>query len=294
MRRMLALVLAALLALSALTALAEVDKAMVKQVQEALNAAGYDCGTPDGAAGKRTRAAIQSYRRDKGLPDSTEIDDALMQALGLNETVNASAIEEESPKMPDSSEQTIAQVEVSPALPAEIIENYGGIPNTVFGLADHFDVENLKPRFEQLNAISSDLMNSLLTTGSCTLPEFILKPIGGYIAYKTEPNGNRIKEVQFSIESTEGGTLISLAEPAPQDAGIKNHWVSLQTAQSMEEVVFTDYDYSYIEFGYHRNGENCETLSIRSDGYTVDIHYNEQRWTAYYNMDGVFTDYTVW
>ena len=38
-----------------------------ERLQEKLNAAGYNCGTPDGAAGKKTKAAITSYQTDKGL-----------------------------------------------------------------------------------------------------------------------------------------------------------------------------------------------------------------------------------
>jgi len=59
------LFLAALLALSALTAALAVtytDRDTVRQVQQALNEAGYDCGTPDGIAGKRTAAAITRYQ----------------------------------------------------------------------------------------------------------------------------------------------------------------------------------------------------------------------------------------
>ena len=38
------------------------DTETIRQVQEALNSAGYNCGTPDGDAGANTSAAIQQYR----------------------------------------------------------------------------------------------------------------------------------------------------------------------------------------------------------------------------------------
>ena len=55
---------------------------MIAAVQQALNDAGYDCGTADGVAGSRTNSAIESYRHDKGL-FGQGIDAALAMALGL-------------------------------------------------------------------------------------------------------------------------------------------------------------------------------------------------------------------
>lgn len=40
---------------------------LLRAIQEALNAAGHDAGSPDGQIGPRTRAAIQSYQRANGL-----------------------------------------------------------------------------------------------------------------------------------------------------------------------------------------------------------------------------------
>jgi len=37
-------------------------------LQEALNAKGFDCGTPDGFPGAKTQAAIRRYQASKGLP----------------------------------------------------------------------------------------------------------------------------------------------------------------------------------------------------------------------------------
>jgi len=45
-----------------------VDAATVRSIQEMLGTLGYDAGVPDGAPGPRTRAAIEAYQRDAGLP----------------------------------------------------------------------------------------------------------------------------------------------------------------------------------------------------------------------------------
>lgn len=60
----------------------------IKVVQEKLNAAGFDCGTPDGVAGSGTKAAIQSFREANGLEKSEDIDAELFNALTLNKEQN--------------------------------------------------------------------------------------------------------------------------------------------------------------------------------------------------------------
>jgi photosystem II stability/assembly factor-like uncharacterized protein len=56
---------------------------MVMRAQAALNAAGYDAGTPDGQAGTRTVAAIRQFQAAKELPQTGKFDDATLTALGL-------------------------------------------------------------------------------------------------------------------------------------------------------------------------------------------------------------------
>ena len=56
---------------------------MTKRAQEALIAAGYDVGTPDGQAGTKTVVAIRKFQTDKGIPVSGKLDDDTLTALGL-------------------------------------------------------------------------------------------------------------------------------------------------------------------------------------------------------------------
>jgi peptidoglycan hydrolase-like protein with peptidoglycan-binding domain len=55
----------------------------VKQVQAALNAAGYNAGPPDGALGPKSRAAIARYQSDNELPATGGIDAGLLASLGI-------------------------------------------------------------------------------------------------------------------------------------------------------------------------------------------------------------------
>ena len=57
------------------------DKETIKEVQTLLNEKGYDCGTPDGVAGKKTNNMILQYERDKGLEENTDITDELLASL---------------------------------------------------------------------------------------------------------------------------------------------------------------------------------------------------------------------
>jgi hypothetical protein len=55
--------------------------ALVREVQTALAALGYEPGPADGHAGPMTRAAILAFARDQGLPATAAPSDALLAAL---------------------------------------------------------------------------------------------------------------------------------------------------------------------------------------------------------------------
>ena len=79
-----ALVLPALLAWPGVAARAELlPDPMIEAVQRELDERGYDPGEVDGLTGRRTRGAIREFQRSAGLPDTGQIDDATLAALGL-------------------------------------------------------------------------------------------------------------------------------------------------------------------------------------------------------------------
>ena len=57
------------------------DKETIRQVQELLNSAGYDCGSADGVPGKKTNSAILQFERDHGLKENTDITPELLLVL---------------------------------------------------------------------------------------------------------------------------------------------------------------------------------------------------------------------
>ena len=66
-------------------------RAQVKQVQAALNAAGYNAGPPDGALGPKSRAAIAHYQSDNELPATGNVDAGLLASLGIETGENGIA-----------------------------------------------------------------------------------------------------------------------------------------------------------------------------------------------------------
>ena len=61
----------------------EISKETIKKAQAALNEAGYNCGKPDGIAGKGTAAAVTQYQTDKGLNITGTITHELLISLGV-------------------------------------------------------------------------------------------------------------------------------------------------------------------------------------------------------------------
>jgi hypothetical protein len=53
----------------------------VADAQNALNSKGYDAGPADGVMGPNTRAAIQKFQADNGLPQTGSLDPATRDAL---------------------------------------------------------------------------------------------------------------------------------------------------------------------------------------------------------------------
>ena len=69
----------------AIPCFAEYDSTVIKEVQQALNDAGFNCGTADGIAGKATANAIMEYQKANGLPEDGVISDELLESLGVSQ-----------------------------------------------------------------------------------------------------------------------------------------------------------------------------------------------------------------
>lgn len=63
----------------------------IKQAQDALNAAGYHLGEPDGKPGPATTAALKKFQGDRHLPVTGKLDSITLAALGVGKGNSASA-----------------------------------------------------------------------------------------------------------------------------------------------------------------------------------------------------------
>lgn len=60
---------------------AAMGKDMVREMQTKLSAMGYDVGTPDGVAGKKTEAAVRQFQQANGLQVNGQFNPATIQAI---------------------------------------------------------------------------------------------------------------------------------------------------------------------------------------------------------------------
>ena len=89
------------------------DATTIRIVQQALNEAGYNCGTPDGLAGGKTTEAITAYQTAKGITVNGLVTDELLQSLGVVEKVQE-AVKAEASKGEYNSGYTYDQLARNP------------------------------------------------------------------------------------------------------------------------------------------------------------------------------------
>lgn len=67
------------------------NKPTVKKVQKKLNKYGYDCGTPDGIAGSKTKKAVKQYQKDNDLTVTGTINSKLLKSLNVTPVKDTSS-----------------------------------------------------------------------------------------------------------------------------------------------------------------------------------------------------------
>lgn len=65
---------------------------ITRKAQQALNAAGYDVGVPDGRAGKMTLSALRRFQAARRLPASGKFDEATLAELGVTGALDAAGM----------------------------------------------------------------------------------------------------------------------------------------------------------------------------------------------------------
>lgn len=102
---------------------------LVRRAQEALNAAGYPAGVPDGLAGSQTLGAVTRYQTDKSLPVTGNLDQVTLSALGLGGSEIAVGSEDQGSSLllTDAIAELVQTVDPETGRPVILAATNGGI-----------------------------------------------------------------------------------------------------------------------------------------------------------------------
>ncbi len=226
------------------------DKETVKAAQQALNDAGYSCGTPDGIAGKKTAAAVSQYQEDNGLEVTGEIDDALLAALGLAAEAPEDAAEDAAASQADEDETDAvadtgtdeaeadavadtgtdeadddaaadtgegdipqAPVAANDKIPQELVRATGGLPERIDDLENRYSIGGIKALYANWETEGPAALTSLVESGSCEVNTFGYDFMPSTIV--TLPSKTSI-DIHWSL-SWSNVLSISLQQPLPED-----------------------------------------------------------------------------
>ena len=278
-----------MLVLSSISALGEVytDRNTVKRVQQALNDAGYNCGTPDGIAGQKTHSAVESFCRDNGLPVSNSIDDALLQKLGvvIYKQIN------------------FADYGITAQLPAEVAENLGGFPNSIDALEEMYSVSYMKKIFPLWSADIRNLKYSLGKAGTAIVPESLM-PFEDAHFWCYDSDYGYIYDQEVTLRKEGNQLVATIGEGHPYDDSniyyLTMHYNDKNRKFSMESSGKSDdpYDVCSCEISYSSSrqlrGTWTQSVHISEGRCVVNIDHflnpGIEYWYGDYDESGNFGD----
>jgi photosystem II stability/assembly factor-like uncharacterized protein len=103
----------------------------VLRAQEALNAAGYHIGEPDGKAGPATTAALKKFQGDRHLPVTGKLDTITLAALGIGKDSGPTSTVQEDLILADAVNALVHTVDVETQQPAILAATNAGLYRSV-------------------------------------------------------------------------------------------------------------------------------------------------------------------
>jgi peptidoglycan hydrolase-like protein with peptidoglycan-binding domain len=103
----------------------------ITQAQEALKAAGYHLGEPDGKSGPATTAAIKKFQGDRHLPVTGKLDSITLAALGVGKSSDPSAAERSDLILADAVNTLVHTVDPETQQPAILAGTNSGLYRSV-------------------------------------------------------------------------------------------------------------------------------------------------------------------
>jgi len=103
----------------------------ISRAQEALNAAGYHLGEPDGKAGPATTAALKKFQGDRHLPVTGKLDAITLAALGIGKDSGPTSTEQADLIIADAVNALVHTVDVETQQPAILAATNAGLYRTL-------------------------------------------------------------------------------------------------------------------------------------------------------------------
>jgi photosystem II stability/assembly factor-like uncharacterized protein len=107
------------------------DTDSIKQAQEALKAAGYHVGEPDGKPGPATTAALKKFQGDRHLPVTGKLDVITLAALGVGKGSDPSAAQRSDLILADAVNALVHTVDPATQRPAILAATNAGLYRSV-------------------------------------------------------------------------------------------------------------------------------------------------------------------
>jgi photosystem II stability/assembly factor-like uncharacterized protein len=100
---------------------------LMMQAQEALGAAGYHLGEPDGKPGPATTAALKKFQGDRHLPVTGKLDAITLGALGIGKTTDSTSAEKSALILADAVHTLVHSVDPDTQQPAILAATNAGL-----------------------------------------------------------------------------------------------------------------------------------------------------------------------
>ncbi len=107
------------------------DDDSVLQAQQALTAAGYHLGEPDGKSGPATTVALKKFQTDRHLPVTGKLDAITLAALGVRKSSDPAAAEKADLILPDAVYALVHTVDPNTQAPAILAATNSGLYRSV-------------------------------------------------------------------------------------------------------------------------------------------------------------------
>ncbi len=114
-----------------LPASSQPDDDSVMQAQQALTAAGYHLGEPDGKSGPATTVALKKFQTDRHLPVTGKLDAITLAALGVRKSSDPAAAEKADLILPDAVYALVHTVDPNTQEPAILAATNSGLYRSV-------------------------------------------------------------------------------------------------------------------------------------------------------------------